>query len=264
MKVFISWSGEKSKAVADLLDEWIPCVLQATDPWMSSKDIDRGSLWFSDISDALADTSVGIICLTEENKERPWILFESGALAKGLRNSKVCTLLVDLQPSDVSNPLGQFNHTLPTEEGIWNLVSTINAAMGERALPEKILEKVYSTYWPQFNDTFAAAVAKHKSAKKPAKRSDDSILADVLESVRSMEHRLRVMETPTPKVAASSRPLRRKRHRDADFHNRIYLAVKHGVPSEELIMRLVEDGYEPTHVKDSISRVQAELRSKRK
>lgn len=82
MKVFLSWSGERSKQVANLLSSWLCCVIQATRPWISSKDIDRGSLWFSEINDQLKDTSVGIICLTKENKDRPWILFEAGLWLK--------------------------------------------------------------------------------------------------------------------------------------------------------------------------------------
>ncbi|MGL6401348.1 toll/interleukin-1 receptor domain-containing protein [Aeromonas hydrophila] len=113
MKVFLSWSGERSRLVATLLDEWLRCVLQAIRPWISTKDIDRGALWFNEIQDQLQDTTTGIICLTQENKERPWILFEAGALAKGLSTSRVCTLLVDLKPSDIKDPLAQLNHTLP-------------------------------------------------------------------------------------------------------------------------------------------------------
>jgi len=118
MKVFISWSGERSKQVAELLNDWIQCVIQAASPWMSSKDIDRGALWFSEINDQLANTCVGIICLTQQNKNKPWILFESGALAKGITSNRVCTFLIDLQPTDIENPLAQFNATVPTKESV--------------------------------------------------------------------------------------------------------------------------------------------------
>ena len=126
MRVFISWSGDRSRAVAELLDEWLQCVIQALDPWMSSKDIDRGSIWFSEISDSLRDTKVGIVCLSQDNKNKPWILFESGALAKGLYSARVCTFLIDLESTDVSNPLAQFNHTFPTKESVWGLVALLH------------------------------------------------------------------------------------------------------------------------------------------
>ena len=83
MKVFISWSGELSLEVAQLLKRWVKCVLQATEPWLSSEDIAKGSLWSNEINEQLVKTSVGIICVTRENATTPWIHFEAGALAKG-------------------------------------------------------------------------------------------------------------------------------------------------------------------------------------
>ncbi|HHM2111315.1 TPA: toll-Interleukin receptor, partial [Klebsiella pneumoniae] len=61
MKVFISWSGQRSKAVAELFNDWLKCVIQASQPWISTRDIDRGAIWFSEINDKLKDVSVGIV-----------------------------------------------------------------------------------------------------------------------------------------------------------------------------------------------------------
>src|SRR3954470_11608790 len=126
MKVFISWSGELSRKVATILRPWIKCVLQATEPFMSAEDIDKGSLWFNALNDQLADTAVGIICLTRENVSQPWILFEAGSLAKGLSTPQVCTFLIDLAPKDLKAPLSQFNATSPTKDDLFRLISTIN------------------------------------------------------------------------------------------------------------------------------------------
>jgi hypothetical protein len=41
MLVFISWSGDRSKAVAQVLAEWLSKVVQATDARISS-DISKG------------------------------------------------------------------------------------------------------------------------------------------------------------------------------------------------------------------------------
>jgi hypothetical protein len=194
MKVFISWSGQRSHAAAELLSVWIKCVLQATRPWISSRDIDRGALWFSEIGDQLKDTSVGIICLTAENKEKPWILFEAGALAKGLTSSRVCTFLIDLKPTDVRDPLAQFNHTMPEKESFRSLVRTLNSALGENGLDERVLVEVFETYWPQFDEKFAALLEANKSTETVKKRSEANLLEEVLETTRGLSSRLSRLE----------------------------------------------------------------------
>ncbi len=98
MKIFISWSGDLSKTVAQHLGDWLKGVIQATEPWISTKNIDSGSVWFNKIRTELKDTSTGIVCLTKENLKQPWLLFEAGALAKGSDASRVCTLLSQPPP----------------------------------------------------------------------------------------------------------------------------------------------------------------------
>jgi hypothetical protein len=194
MNVFLSWSGDRSEAVAELLDGWLQCVIQAVDPWMSSKDIDRGTLWFSEVNDQLQNTSIGIICLTQENKIKPWILFEAGALAKGLSENRVCTFLIDLESTDIGAPLSQFNHTSPTKESLWGLVRTLNNSLKEQGLKEKILEQVFNTYWPQFEREFKIIIDENPENEVVVKRTDDDILLEILTATRSMNKRVRLLE----------------------------------------------------------------------
>ncbi len=194
MKVFISWSGNRSRAVAELLNDWVKCVLQATRPWLSTRDIDRGALWFSEIHDQLKDTSVGIVCLTQENKTRPWILFESGALAKGLSTNRVCTFLIDLKPTDLEDPLAQFNHTMPERSSVWELIRTLNNCLAINALDERILVQVFETYWGQFEARFASALEKNQPSEKVEPRPKDDILTEILENTRFFHSRIRRLE----------------------------------------------------------------------
>jgi hypothetical protein len=197
MKVFLSWSGNRSKEVANLLSDWLCCVIQASQPWISTRDLDRGSLWFGEINDQLKDTTVGIICLTQENKTRPWILFEAGALAKGLSTSRVCTLLVDLESKDIEDPLAQFNHTFPKRESVFGLVKTLNSTLAGNALENRILEQVFNTYWPQFETSFARILQTTESQPLPKPRQEEDLLAEILENTRMLNSRIRRLEHET-------------------------------------------------------------------
>ncbi|PYB84159.1 TIR domain-containing protein [Pseudomonas soli] len=209
MKVFISWSGNRSRAVAEVLSDWIKCVLQASEPWISTRHIDRGSLWFSEINEKLRDISVGIVCLTQDNKDKPWILFESGALAKGLSGNRVCTFLVDLQPHDLTDPLAQFNHTKPDKESVWELMRTLNACLAERSLDERVLEKAFVVYWPQFEEEFAMALANNEPDKVTKPRSQQDVLSEILGATRELTKRI-------SKIEANQRVVTNQRYNAAD------------------------------------------------
>jgi hypothetical protein len=195
MKIFISWSGNRSRAVAEIIRDWTKCVIQASRPWISTRDIDRGALWFTEINDQLKETSVGIICLTQENKNRPWLLFEAGALAKGLSSNRVCTLLVDLKPADLEDPLAQFNHTYPEKESMWSLMRTLNGCLGTNGLEDRILQEIFDTYWPQFETKFKNALKENAPTEKVEPRSEKVLLAEILENTRSFSQRLRRLES---------------------------------------------------------------------
>jgi hypothetical protein len=194
MKIFISWSGERSRLAAELLNNWLQCVLQAVDPWLSSKDIDRGSLWFTEITTQLSNTHNGIVCLTKSNLDKPWILFESGALAKGLSSNRVYTFLVDLNPEEVRDPLAQFNHTKPQKESLYQLVRTINNGLESNSLKENILSNVFETYWPQFEKDFEEVLKNTTEEEIVEKRPKDDLLKEILYSVRGIDKRLRMIE----------------------------------------------------------------------
>ena len=149
MRVFLSWSGRRSREIAEILYKWLPQVIQSVDPWISS-EMEKGIRWSSEIVRNLEESEVGIICLTRENINEPWILFEAGALSK-TKNAHVCTFLVDLNPSEIKFPLAMFQHTQFTRDEIRKLVHTINQyaeKAGERSLSEKLLDKVFDTNWP--------------------------------------------------------------------------------------------------------------------
>lgn len=152
MKVFISWSGDKSKAVGQALYDWLPNVVQAARPWMSNNDIDKGTLWRTGLAKELDLTSVSIICLTPENLKAPWIHFEAGALSKQQASTYVCTVLFNLKPIDVGEPLSQFQTTLAEENDLRKLVHSINGTQGDAAVDESIINRAFDVWWPKLKE----------------------------------------------------------------------------------------------------------------
>jgi hypothetical protein len=187
MKVFISWSGELSKQVAQLLGAWIEDVLQGTKRWISTDDIDKGAIWFGEITTELANTGVGIICLTRENLQAPWILFEAGALSKGLTKSRVCPFLVDLGVSEISPPLSQLNATMPNKEDVTKLIKTINSARGESALAEEKVEKSVGMWWPRFDEAFQKALKEYRPKEQVKPRKLDDKIDELLQITRALQ-----------------------------------------------------------------------------
>src|SRR4051812_21042192 len=108
MQVFISWSGERSRAVGSTLSSWITDIFHDVHPWMSDHNISAGALWGLELSSVLDTSNFGVLCLTRENIEAPWVLFEAGSLAKAATIARVVPYLFDLSPTDIGPPLAQF------------------------------------------------------------------------------------------------------------------------------------------------------------
>lgn len=237
MKVFMSWSGERSKAAAELLKWWTRSVIQASRPWISTEDVDRGALWFTEINNGLNETAIGIVCLTHENKERPWILFEAGALAKGLSNNRVCTFLVDLTDQDIKDPLAQFNHTTPTEGDMRKLARTLNRGLGANALEDDVLTDAFNAYWGQFKERFEAIERDIPQAVEVVKRPADDIMSEILENVRGMNQRIRKLEAGGEQLLSWDEPSL------ADYTRRDGIRTLHAQMSKAYIQGIPLTGF---------------------
>ena len=187
MKVFVSWSGALSKNVAVLLNSWIENVLQGVEVWISKDDIDKGAIWFTELANALSETGVGIICVTQQNLSAPWILFESGALSKGLSKNRVCPLLVNLIPQQLNPPLSHFNAASPTKDDMLKLVKLINEQQGEKKVTDTRLPQIFDKWWGDFDAAFKKIIEEDNAQVMPAQRSQEEMLAELLELSRSIQ-----------------------------------------------------------------------------
>jgi len=187
MKVFISWSGDRSKETAEVLKEWLPKVIQALKPWISV-EIGKGKKWNKELSDALEESKVGIICLNRDNLYEPWILFEAGAIAK-TKDSRACIFLLDLEPPDVPKPLGDLMATRFEKEDFKKLMHDINEVLkeaGKESLNQEFLNSVFETFWPDL-EAKLTAIKNAAPKKESPKRGDRELLEEILEMLRGMQ-----------------------------------------------------------------------------
>lgn len=195
MKVFISWSGKTSFEVAKVLKEWIPCVIQDIEPYFSSDDIDKGARWSTDIAKELEAAEFGILCVTKDNLDSAWLNFEAGALSKAIDKSKVCPFLFNLLPSDISNsPILQFQMTSVDRDDMYKLFQSMNKALGENALEETRLKKMFELSWDEI-DTALKGIedlsAEEREKKKGKSLDQQKILEEMLDLLRSQQVMLR-------------------------------------------------------------------------
>ncbi len=184
MKVFISWSGERSRKLGEAFRTWLPAVLQTAKPYFTPNDIEKGNRWSSDIANELDSSSVGIFCITPENINSPWIMFEAGAISKKVDQSLVCPILFNLSNSDISGPLTQFQTTLFDKRDIKALIKGINSANSEGKLDDEVLNTVFEMWWPKLEEMVNPILEEKELENIDSIRSDRSILEEVLDLSR--------------------------------------------------------------------------------
>lgn len=191
MKVFISWSGKDSRKFGEALRDWLPAVLQFVKPYFTPSDIEKGSRWNSEIAKELESSSIGIICVTRDNLHSDWVLFEAGALSKSLESSRLCPILFDIQNTDLTGPLKQFQTTEFNKNDFKKLVSAINANYGENKLKPQVLDDVFEIWWPQLETKINTILTKINQVDKEPIRKERDLLEEILELSRVTSRNLR-------------------------------------------------------------------------
>lgn len=200
-KVFISWSQDRSKYVAETVKWWLKQVIQASDPWVSSVDIDAGTRSMNEIEASLANTKFGIICVTPENVEKPWLNYEAGALSKQVDEvlTRVVPLLFDFKDkADVHTPVGQFHAVLADKEGFEQIAQSLNKCLPiELQRSDEDVRATHEAWWPKLKDLLDKA-PNPRTAVKPPVRSSEDMIREVVNTVRDLDSKIeKLLAGPT-------------------------------------------------------------------
>lgn len=184
MRIFTSWSGERSKAAALGLKSLLQDLFEEAVQIFVSDHISPGEAWAQRLGTELEQSEFGILCLTQENFQAPWLLFEAGAISKKFGASRVVPYLIDeLPPESDRSPLAQFQHVRADREGTYRLVESINA-IRESPKPMDRLERSFSRWWPDLEQTL---IGLHASGQaQPVIRSERELLETVLQRVEGL------------------------------------------------------------------------------
>lgn len=224
MKVFISWSGERSKAIAEALHNWLPLVLHYVTPWLSQADIEAGQRWAEQVAKELEGCNFGILCVTKENVASPWVLFEAGALAKSMQESRVIPLLLDLEFRDITGPLAQFQAKKFDKVGFSEAVFSLNQN-SQHPVPDDRVRQLFDALWPDLESKINN-IPKISNTTKLS-RSQPEILEELVSSVRTLEARFREIADEGPRGIKSRK---RRMHPMMFREMRHMLGEKRGDP----------------------------------
>jgi TIR domain len=169
MKIFLSWSGPRSKAVAVALNELLPSILQPVTCWMSEEGIAKGKPWFDQLATGLNGILFGVFCVTPENKDSEWMQWEAGVLsaASTIGDRHVAPLAIGMSKGTLSGPFAIYQGTDVDRADMLRLVKDINGALADdKKVPVPSLEATFGYVWPDLERRIAAAVAL--PMRKPA------------------------------------------------------------------------------------------------
>lgn len=195
MKVFLSWSGDLSHKIAITFRDWLPSVIQSLIPYVSSEDIDKGARWSTDIARELENSNFGILCVTRDNINAPWLNFEAGALSKTINKAHVIPFIFGIKRSEVDGPILQFQSTIFEKEDIKKLINTLNKANDSEMLLDDRLDKSFDVWYPtletELNKLSSCDVKVEINSENLETVSESTILEEILDLSRNNQKLLR-------------------------------------------------------------------------
>ncbi len=167
MNIFLSWSGNLSKAIASGFNEILPDVIQRVKPFFSPEKIGNGEVWFTSIVEALKASDLGIVFLTKDNFNEDWIIFEGGGIiAKGW----LYVILCDFTIAEFNKSECFFKKLNVTEfkndHGMEDVFVSMKNRLGLTDIKDETIRRTFKHNWPAIKDKIYSLI-KLKFQPKP-------------------------------------------------------------------------------------------------
>lgn len=132
-QLFISWSGNIGKEIADLIYDWMDRMYEGIPSKVFfSTEIRPGTIGLNEILDALDCCDRGFFIITRERMNSPWIYFEAGAISKGNRDKRIVPIYVDVERDEIINaPLPSFQSNISFSfDNLFSLIQMTGNELG--------------------------------------------------------------------------------------------------------------------------------------
>ena len=179
VRIFISWSGETSHEVAKILYDWLLKMQIPALELFISDEMDKGEKWSPVLETKLKTADGGIFCLTKENVNSPWLLFEAGALCVAREKPFMSPFLFRVSRSAVPEPLMQFQHTDFTRRDVKALVFRLKRPWNENDVSPDNLEADFERLYPELETKLQAIPQPDDFRNYPVDGNTAKILMDI-------------------------------------------------------------------------------------
>jgi hypothetical protein len=181
-----------SRAVALVLAEWFPNVIQSIEPFVSATDISKGANWAAVLQKELADSDFGVVCLAPDNLQSPWLNYEAGAIATSV-DSLVCPVLFHVEKEKVQSPIAQLQLTSLDEADVLLLMQSMNKAT-KSPLNGLALTKAVEMWWPKLEEELDQIDVPTDTALSAQDVEPEQPQVEVSEMVKELLHIVRGLD----------------------------------------------------------------------
>ena len=188
MSIFISWSGPSNRDVGRKVKQFVSEVLGTDDVFMSDEDIAPGDKSLEEIDLALKRSTAALVIVSARTAREPWLNFEAGAMAVRLEKTSVIPILLDLNFSQLIQPLAQFQAIRYDDaEKFRRMLVVLNAQRDAERIKSDTLEIVFRTRWADFQKDVASIIEASASPEDAAELPDERDKIDeILSTLRGM------------------------------------------------------------------------------
>ena len=181
--IFISWSGEYSKNIGNALNDLLKNCLPNTKTFFSP-NIEAGKKWFAEIEHNLNDADAGLLIVTPDNLNQPWLLYEAGAIAGSLGEKKAIPLLIGFASTDITGPLSALQAKHLDKNNLKSIIKQLNQDF--KCVEQSVCDNYFDKFYDDFEKEMNTIIQPEDSPQ--ITRSPDDKIDEILKLTRNINN----------------------------------------------------------------------------